>query len=43
MDAFSLQRLLGHADVTTTRRYVQQNDQDIAEAHRRCGPVDNML
>ncbi|MDP3047379.1 MAG: hypothetical protein Q8O07_07880 [Chloroflexota bacterium] len=43
VDVFRLQRLLGHAHVTTRRRYLDQNDADIADAHRRCGPVDNML
>jgi integrase/recombinase XerC/integrase/recombinase XerD len=43
MDVFSLQRLLGHADVSTTRIYVDQNEAALTESHRLFGPVDHML
>lgn len=35
--------LMGHADIATTRRYVDQSAAKLAEAHRRYGPVDNYL
>lgn len=41
MDVFSLQRLLGHSDLSVMRRYLAQNDDDIREAHAKAGPVDN--
>ncbi len=43
MDAFSVQRLLGHSDLTMTRRYIAQNTDDIRQAHARCSPVDHLL
>jgi len=39
-DVFSLQKLMGHADLQILRRYLAQNDTDTREAHRRAGPVD---
>ena len=42
-DLISLQRLLGHADLETTRRYLRQTQQDLQEVHRRASPVDNLL
>jgi len=41
-DPFSLQRILGHADLGMSRRYVTEVFDDIAEAHARGSPVDNM-
>ena len=41
VDIFSLQKLMGHADLQVLRRYLAQTDQDTLEAHRRGGPVDN--
>lgn len=41
-DVFSLQKLMGHADLQILRRYLAQSDQDIQRAHSRGGPVDNM-
>ncbi len=43
MDIFSLQRLMGHADLSTLRRYLAQTEDDLADAHRRAGPVDHLL
>jgi integrase/recombinase XerD len=42
MNVYSLQELMGHADLQVLRRYLKQTNQDIREAHRRAGPVDNM-
>ena len=42
-DVYSLQRLMGHADLTMLRRYLAQTDEDLQEAHRRSGPVDNLF
>ena len=43
IDVFSLQRLMGHADLTVLRRYLAQTTEDLRTAHRRSGPVDNVL
>lgn len=42
MSVYSLQNLMGHADLQVLRRYLKQTDHDIQEAHRRAGPVDSM-
>jgi len=42
-DIYSLQRLMGHSDLTVLRRYLKQTEADLQEAHRRAGPVDNLL
>lgn len=42
-DIYSLQRLMGHSDLTVLRRYLKQTEADLREAHRRAGPVDNLL
>jgi site-specific recombinase XerD len=41
VDVFSLQKLMGHADLQVLRRYLAQTTEDIAQAHRVGSPVDN--
>lgn len=41
MDVFSLQRLMGHADLQVMRRYLAQTDDDIRISHAKASPVDN--
>ena len=41
VDVFSLQKLMGHADLQVLRRYLAQTTEDIAQAHRMGSPVDN--
>lgn len=43
MDIYSLQRLMGHADLTMLRRYLALVEADLQTAHRRHGPVDSTL
>jgi site-specific recombinase XerD len=40
-DLLSLQRLLGHADLSVLRRYVKQNVEDLRAVHARHSPADN--
>ncbi len=42
-EIYSLQKLMGHADLQVLRRYLAQTDGDIQAAHRRGSPVDNGL
>jgi hypothetical protein len=41
VDVFSLQKLMEPADLQVLRRYLAQTTDDIAQAHRVGGPVDN--
>jgi len=41
MDIFTLQKAMGHADLTVLRRYLAQTSEDVQAAHRIAGPVDN--
>jgi site-specific recombinase XerD len=43
VDIFSLQKLMGHADLSVLRKYLDQVKEDLQEAHKRHGAVDNML
>ncbi len=43
MDVFSLQRLMGHADLTVLHKYLALVEQDLEGAHREHGAVDSML
>lgn len=39
---FELQQLLGHTDLTVSRRYVALAEADLAQAHRNASPADRM-
>jgi integrase/recombinase XerD len=43
MNLLHLQGLLGHSTIEMTRRYVQMIDDDLLEAHKLHGPIDNFL
>jgi len=43
MDVYSLQRLMGHADLSVLRKYLALVQGDLETAHKRHGAVDNML
>jgi site-specific recombinase XerD len=42
MDVYSLQRLMGHADLSILRRYLAQTNDDLASAHHRASPVERL-
>lgn len=42
-DIFTLQKLMGHSDITILRRYLAQTDDDVRTAHAKNGPVDRLL
>ncbi len=41
VNVYSLQLLMGHADLQVLRRYLAQTTEDIAQAHRIGSPVDH--
>ncbi len=41
LDGFSLQKLMGHADLQILRLYLAQTTEDTARVHRMDSPVDN--
>jgi site-specific recombinase XerD len=43
MNPLQLQALLGHTTLDMTRRYIQMVDEDLVNAHREHGPIDNIL
>ena len=40
-DLFSLQRIMGHSSLNTTRKYVSLNDKEIKLQHAKYNPLDN--
>ncbi|MGB9639852.1 MAG: tyrosine-type recombinase/integrase [Anaerolineales bacterium] len=42
IDIVSLQALMGHSDITTTRNYIQWLDADLLVAHRQASPIDGI-
>jgi integrase/recombinase XerD len=42
MDIFSLQKLMGHSDISILRRYLKQTNGDIKLAFYKSSPVDNL-
>lgn len=43
MSPLHLQGLLGHTTLEMTRRYTQMIDDDLVQAHREHGPIDNFI
>lgn len=41
MNVYSLQRLMGHADLSVLKRYLALTDEDLIFAHSTASPVDN--
>jgi site-specific recombinase XerD len=41
-DAFSLQELMGHADLQVLKRYLKQTSPDLMKAHQKASPVDSI-
>lgn len=41
-DVFSLQKMLGHSDLTMTRRYAELSQTDVQEKHRLYSPADRL-
>lgn len=42
-DIFTLQRILDHADIQTTRKYIQMDDEHIREQHNKFSPVRKII
>ena len=40
-DLVTLARLMGHSNLKVLQRYLKQLPEDLQEAHRLAGPVDN--
>lgn len=43
MDIFTLMRILGHSDISTTRKYVQINDEDVKQQHMQFSPLQRIV
>ena len=43
MNIFALQQIMGHSDLSILRKYLALVEEDLADAHRKHGAVDNML
>jgi site-specific recombinase XerD len=42
MDIYTLQKLMGHADLQVLRRYLKQTEGDLKDGHAKYSPVDRM-
>jgi len=38
-DIFTLQRIVGHADISTTRKYIQMDDENVRAQHAQFSPI----
>jgi integrase/recombinase XerD len=41
-DPFSLQKILGHSDLTMVRRYVQMTDLNMKSQHKKFSPLNKL-
>ncbi|KAB2950618.1 tyrosine-type recombinase/integrase [Heliorestis acidaminivorans] len=42
-DVFTVQRILGHADLNMTKRYLALTQSDVREVHSLTSPVNDIL
>jgi len=43
MDIFTLQKLLGHSNITTTRQYIQLNTDDLINSHSKANVISRFI
>lgn len=43
MDIFTLQKLLGHNNITTTRQYIQLDTEDLISSHSKANVISRFL
>jgi len=43
MNILQLQAMMGHSSLEMTRKYIQMKDEDLIEAHKAHGPIDNII
>jgi integrase/recombinase XerD len=43
MDIFTLQKLLGHSNITTTRQYIQLDTEDLINIHSKANVINNFI
>ncbi|AOY76885.1 tyrosine-type recombinase/integrase [Clostridium formicaceticum] len=43
VDVFTLQKMMGHVNITTTRQYIFLNNDDVIKKHREVGILDHFL
>lgn len=43
MDIFTMQRIMGHSTIITTRRYVQLNSKDLIKKHNSASMIDKFI
>ena len=43
MDIFTLQKLLGHSNITTTRQYIQLNTDDLINNHSKANVISRFI
>ncbi len=43
MKIYALQQIMGHSDLSILRKYLALVEEDLQDAHRKHGAVDNML
>lgn len=42
-DPFSLQKILGHSDMSMTRKYIQITDTDVRKQHNAFSPINSIF
>lgn len=42
-DPFSLQKTLGHTDMSMTRKYIQMSNMDVQGQHKKFSPINNLV